>query len=187
MPKTFKFFKWSGKKAVAFLILTIVLVAFIVGTTLAIIIDKTGSITNTFPAPNTQITINGNNISNTGDIYVYARAAVIITWVNETDGTTLSTVPVEGSDYDIAFNTEANWVKGSDGFWYHTFALAPAGSANSAAPALISNITQKSSKEGYKLYVQVLSSAIQATPAEAVTGSWTAVVGVNADGTLNIQ
>ena len=190
MPKTFKFFKWTGKKAVAFCVLSVVLAVAVVGTTLAYVIDKTQSITNVFPPPNIDIEINttGDTIVNTGDIPVYVRAAVVVTWVNTTDGTTLSTMPVEGTDYTITFNTANDWVKGSDSFRYYKSALAANGNAGDTAADLITDITVTASNapEGYRLNVQVLSSAIQATPITAVVSSWQAVTGVT-NGKLVVQ
>lgn len=181
MPKTFRFFKWSGKKAVAFLVLTIVLATAFVGATVAFIIDITNSLTNTFAPAEVKIEISGDTISNTGDADAYVRAAVVVTWVSEADDTTLSTMPKEGTDYTVAFNTAEGWVQGVDGFWYQTEVLAP----GEEAPTLINAITQTTTMTGYKLTVQVLSSAIQATPADAVTNSWTAVSGIE-NGVLQI-
>ena len=189
MPKTFKFFIWSGKKAVAFLVLTVVLSVAIVGSTLAYIFVKTNELNNTFTPGEVEISITGDDITNTGDTDVYVRAAVVVTWVNTTDGSTLSTTPVAGVDYDVEFNTADGWTKGSDGFWYYTGVVKAANDGDDdVAPTLITSLTQTDSqkKDGYTLTVQVLSSAIQATPAEAVVNSWTSVEKVNDDKTLTI-
>lgn len=178
MPKTFKFLKWSGNKAVALFVLTIVLAVAAVGSTVAYIVTKTGEVKNTFTPPDINIDISGDNIANKGDIPVYVRAAVVVNWVNETDGSILSATPVEGTDYTITYNTTGGWVKGSDGFWYYPQPLAPKDNPGASAPGLL-GYTVKTDKEGYKLQVQVLSSAIQATPAEAVINSWTAVKGID--------
>ena len=181
MAKAFHFFKWTGKKAVVLLVLSIVLTTALVGATVAFIIDITQSLTNTFEPANIDITISGDTIQNTGDADVYFRAAVVVTWVNKTDGTTLSTMPAD-ADYTIKFSTNG-WVKGTDGFWYQTAALAP----EAVAPDLISELTAATAPEGYELHVQVLSQAIQATPAEAVTSSWSAVRSIDANGALQIE
>lgn len=190
MPKTFKFFIWSGKKAVAFLVLTVVLSVAIVGSTLAYIFVKTNELNNTFTPGEVDISISGSTITNVEDTDVYVRAAVVVTWVNTTDGSTLSTMPVADTDYTVAFNTADGWTKGSDGFWYYTKVLKAANDSNNddVAPTLITSLTQTDSqkKDGYTLTVQVLSSAIQATPAEAVVNSWTSVASVNNDKTLTI-
>ena len=187
MSKTFQFFIWSGKKAVAFLVLTVALSVAIVGTTLAYIITQTDILQNIFEPAEVNIEIDGDDITNTGDTDVYVRAAVVINWVDG-DGAILSTMPVAGVDYDIVFNEDtaltSGWVQGSDTFWYYVDTPLEAGKT---ANALINSITQKTTKDGYTLRVQVLSSAIQAEPAEAVFGAWTSVTGVDASGKLTIE
>jgi len=190
MPKTFKFFIWSGKKAVAFLVLTVVLSVAIVGSTLAYIFVKTNELNNTFTPGEVDISISGSTITNVEDTDVYVRAAVVVTWVNDngtpddkTDDVILSTMPVEGTDkdYTITYNTDANWVQGSDTFWYYKEPIS-----KDESKTLINSVTANTTKDGYTLTVQVLSSAIQATPAEAVVNSWTSVEKVNDDKTLEI-
>ncbi len=191
MSKTFKFFIWSGKKAVAFLVLTVALSLAIVGTTIAYIIDYTESLKNTFTPGEVEITMTGSTIKNVQDTDVYVRAAVVVTWVNDngtpddkTDDVILSTMPVEGTDkdYTITYNTDANWVQGSDTFWYYKEPIS-----KDESVTLIDGVTANTTMEGYTLRVQVLSSAIQAEPAEAVTGAWTSVTGVDASGKLTID
>ncbi len=193
MPKTFKFFIWSGKKAVAFLVLTVVLSVAIVGSTLAYIFVKTNELNNTFTPGEVDISISGSTITNVEDTDVYVRAAVVVTWVNDngtpddkTDDVFLSTMPVEGTDedYTITYNTDANWAKGSDGFWYYKEPISKGESVTLISEE--NGVTANTTMDGYTLTVQVLSSAIQATPTEAVTGAWTSVESVNDDKTLTI-
>lgn len=190
MSKTFQFFIWSGKKAVAFLVLTVALSVAIVGTTLAYIIVKTNELNNTFTPGEVDISINGSTITNIEDTDVYVRAAVVATWVNDngtpgdkTDDVILSTMPVEGTDkdYTITYNTDANWVQGSDTFWYYKKPIS-----KDESVTLIDGVTANTTMDGYTLRVQVISSAIQAEPADAVFGAWTSVESVNDDKTLNI-
>ena len=179
MQKTFRFLKWSGKRAVAFLILTVVLCIAVIGSTLAYIMQRTEPIVNEFVPPVLDISIsgNGNTMTNTGDIPVYVRAAIVVTWVSESDpNTVLALEPVEGDDYTIEL--EDSWFVGSDGFYYYESSLG-----NSASAVLIDRVLQHKEKVGYKLSVQVVSSAIQAMPADAVNESWTAVK-VSGDGKL---
>lgn len=174
MQKTFHFLKWSGKKAILLSVLTIILAVAAIGATLAFIIVQTNPIENTFPPPNLSINIiEGNNIKNDGDVPVYVRAAVVVNWVDG-EGAILSEQPTAG-DYTL---TIANgWVKGADGFYYHTAPLA-----SQAQETLITTATQNTTKAGYTLRVQVLASGIQTTPTEAVQNSW----GVTVDGNGNL-
>ena len=173
MAKTFKFLVWSGKKAVVFLALTVALSLAVVGTTIAYIIDYTESLKNTFTPPVVDIsTVNGNVITNNSDVDVYIRAAIVVNWVSS-EGT-LSEPPVEGTDYTLSVNT--GWVKGTDGFYYYTSKVDP----STASVTLLSEVNADTITNGdYTLTVQVISSAIQATPAEAVIGAWTSVSGVD--------
>lgn len=184
MSKTFQFFIWSGKKAVAFLVLTVALSLAIVGTTIAYIIDYTESLKNTFTPPVVDIesdAVAGNIISNGSDVDVYLRAAVVVNWVNNSDHSILSTKPVENTDYTLDLGT--NWVKGSDGFYYYTLKVAPGG----ADILVLDAVTCPTVTNGnYTLTVQVISSAIQAAPTDAVVGAWESVSGVNGDGSLII-
>ena len=171
MQKTFRFLKWSGKKAVVLAVLTVCLAAIVLGTTLAFIIVRTNSIKNQFDPPNLIINIEGNNIQNTGDVPVYVRAVVVANWVNTQDGSILSVEPKSGDDYTIDIDTE-NWFMGSDGFYYYKAPLE----AGTTAPQLASYATPKTQKDGYELRVQLVASGIQTTPATAVETAWPAVV-----------
>lgn len=163
MQKTFHFLKWSGKKAILLSVLTIILAVAAIGATLAFIIVQTNPIENTFPPPNLSIIIEGNNIKNDGDVPVYVRAAVVVNWVDG-EGAILSEQPTAG---DYTLTIADGWVQGADGFYYHTAPLA-----SQAQETLITKATQNTTKTGYTLRVQVLASAIQTTPTNAVVESW---------------
>ena len=190
MSKTFQFFIWSGKKAVAFLVLTVALSVAIVGTTLAYIITQTDILQNIFEPAKVDIEINGNDIENKSDVDVYIRAAVVVNWVDDngtpedkSDDVILSTSPVAGTDYTLS--TATGWTQGSDGFYYYLSKVPPTSEPTSIK--LLESIIQNKTKDGYTLRVQVLSSAIQAEPAEAVKLSWTCVTGVDANGNLIVS
>lgn len=180
MPNKFQFFKWSNKKAVAFFVLIIAVTILVIGSTIAYVIAKTNSLENRFTPPNLDIEIGqSNTIVNSGDIPVYVRVALVSNWVNTTDGSTLSTAP----NVVYVFADPDQWVQGSDGFYYYKKPLAATASIRTLESATITNDT--TIPDGCKLQVQVLSSAIQSTPAEAVAEAWG--VTVNADGTLTVN
>lgn len=172
MPKSFQFLKWSGKKAVILLILTVALALGAVGGTLAFIVTYTHSLTNVFTPAKVDITVTGNQVSNSGDVPVYVRAAVVVNWVDE-KGAIVANAPKVGENYDytIDFNTAGGWFQASDGFWYYKNPL-PAGDP---APKLINGVTQKNTTSSYTLSVEILSAGIQAAPTEAVEKAWLAV------------
>ena len=174
MSKTFQFFIWSGKKAVAFLVLTVALSLAIVGTTLAYIITQTDILQNIFEPAKVDIEINGTDIENKSDVDVYIRAAVVVNWVDE-DGVILSTMPVACEGKDYVLEVANGWTQGSDGFYYYLSKVPP----TTKSVTLLNGVTQNKTKDGYTLRVQVLSSAIQAEPADAVKLSWTCVTGVD--------
>ena len=180
--KQLKFLKWHGKKAVALLVLTIVLALCIVGTTMALIIIKTDPITNTFqPASISSATVQ-SIVGNTGDAPSFARIAVVVNWV-AADGAIYAVSPVAGTDYSITYDT-ANWRQGSDRFWYYTKALQnlPADVDTSAegfdyspymTTSLITACTQLvAAPEGYNLKVEIIASSIQAEPEAVVEIQW---------------
>lgn len=182
MSAGFKFFKWYGKKALAFLVLTAILALTIVGATLAFIITYTDSLTNVFTPATVEVSIENGTIKNTGDAEAYVRAAVVVTWESTSSTNTINaTAPKEGADYDytVTYDT-ADWNVGSDGFYYYLAPLA-AGTSVKSMPAVTDTAT---TLEGYKLSVEILADVIQSTPAEAVTSSWNAVSAVDADGKL---
>ena len=182
MSKTFQFFIWSGKKAVAFLVLTVALSVAIVGTTLAYIITQTDILQNIFEPAEVKIEIAGDDITNTGDTDVYVRAAVVVNWVDE-DGVILSTSPVAGEGKDYVLEVATGWEQGSDGFYYYLSKVPP----TTESITLLNGVTQNKTKDGYTLRVQVISSAIQAEPVDAVKLSWTCVTGIKANGDLIVS
>ena len=117
-------------------------------------------------------------IRNTGDIAAYIRAAVVVTWADD-DGNVWAQAPVEGTDYDVAWGS-GDWAIGSDGFWYHRRAVA----AGDTTADLIRTVSAVSAPKGYHLQVQVLATAIQASPDEAVEEAWNVTV---SDGNVTPQ
>ena len=178
MPTKYNKTKETGKKVSALLAIVIVVAILSVGTTLAYVVIKTTGLINIFLPPEVTVSISGNEAKNTGDIDVYARAAVVATWVSETDGKTLADTP------DVNVTAGAGWKQGSDGFYYRQSKLAPGSS--SAPIANVALADGESAPEGYKLQVMVLVTVIQATPADAVEEAWP-VVTVNDDGTLAVD
>lgn len=116
-------------------------------------------------------------VKNTGDVPAYLRTALVIYWKDK-DGNILSDTPAEGvtGDYTIAMG--AGWTQGKDGFWYCKQSVA----AGEFSPALIKNCTANNSTAGKYLCVDILTQAVQASPADAVQELWRASVAE--DGTL---
>ena len=118
-------------------------------------------------------------ITNTGTAPSYIRAAVVVTWVTS-DGSTLAETPVEGEDYDITYAENTGWLKGDDGYWYYTTPVNP----NESTGILIDECTQLAEKADCQLAVEILASAIQSDPSDAVTEAWGVTV---LDGVISNQ
>ena len=181
------------KKRIA-IILTAVLLVAAVGTTAAFLVDRTPSITNTFQPVavtckvlesfDTEANIKSNvAVQNTGDISAYVRAVVVATWVSKSNGSTYGAAPVAGEDFTM-ITGENGWLKGSDGFYYCTSAIAAGGKT----PTLLTSVAPVEGKapDGYSLSVQIIASAIQAEPTEAVKSAWSGII-VYDDGTIAPQ
>lgn len=148
-----------------------------VGMTLAYLFDKTESITNTFTPTEVSQTIVEDfdkdvkkdvKVTNTGDIDAYIRVLVVITWQDD-GGNVYPTAPVEGTDYTVTWTMDG-WAKHTDGFYYYKSKVAPKASTG----ILLTDCEPVEGKapEGYHLSVEILSSAIQAQPADAVHDAW---------------
>lgn len=159
-----------------------------VGMTLAYLFDKTESITNTFTPTKVSQTIVEKfdekvkkevQVTNNGDIDAYIRVLVVITWQDD-EGNVYPTAPVEGTDYTVTW-TKSGWVE-KDGMYYYTSPVNP----GETTGTLLDECKPVAGKapDGYHLSVEILSSAIQAQPADAVKEAWK--VTVNDDGTLNV-
>ncbi len=182
--------KRLDKKRLVLLITSLsILFVLAVGTTLAYLFDQTEPIVNTFTPSTVGIDIEEKfdenvkenvKITNKGDIDVYVRAIVVVSWKDDS-GNVYATAPVEGTDYTVTW-TMAGWVE-KDGVYYYTSPVKPRESTD----ILLTDckpVEGKEAPEGYKLSVEILSSAIQAEPTNAVYDAWG--VTVKEDGTLSI-
>lgn len=181
--------RYRSKKPSALLIALVAILGALVGTTIAYLFTNTGSITNTFTPGNvtTKITEEFNEdvknnvqVKNTGNVEAYIRATVVITWQDD-EGNVYPTAPVEGTDYTVSWTNTDVWVK-HGGYYYYTVPVA----ANDLTKVLFTSCSPVEGKapEGYHLVVEILASAIQSKPADAVQAAWS--VTVNTDGTLNV-
>ena len=160
-------------------LLTLVLVALLgVGTTLAFLSTGTEKVQNIFTPGKVACEVTevfDNNVKtdaavkNTGNTEAYIRAAVVVTWVRE-DGSVCAQRPVEATDYTINFNT-AEWAQGDDGYWYFKSPVAPQGSTK-ALIAECKPTEAPNAPTGCHLSVEIVASAIQASPASVVEGNW---------------
>lgn len=181
--------RYHRRKPSLLLIALVAVLGAVVGSTIAYLFTHTDAITNTFTAASVTTKIeedlndgvkNNVTVRNTGDIEAYIRAAVVVTWQDD-DGYIHPTTPVKDTDYTVTYPTDTGWKKYGD-YYYYTSPVAPGGFTG----ILLTECTPSEGKTpvGYHLVVEVLASAIQSQPKDAVEGAWN--VTVNGDRTLNV-
>lgn len=151
-----------------------------VATTVAYIITKTGSKENIMTpskvACEVAETFDGDiktnvKVKNTGDTSAYIRAAVVVTWTSDDENNKVSAItPVEGVDYVIVFAENGKWTLGSDGYWYYADAV----NEGVFTQTLIENCLPVDGRtpDGFVLSVEIVASAVQSSPAQAVKDAW---------------
>lgn len=123
-------------------------------------------------------------IKNTGTVPAYIRVALIPAWVDDEGNIAAKPASLElKDDCNIAWGKdgngyEADWFKGSDGFYYCKTVINPGDST----PILIKSCTVKDGEHEYDFELQVIASAVQSLPTSTVETVWPVVVGM--DGTL---
>lgn len=166
-----------AKKPLAALVALVLIIGAVVGGTLAYLAARTDAIVNTFNPAKVDIRIDENfdgttkenvKITNTGDTDVYIRATYVVTW-KDAGGNVYPEQPQQGVDYTISLNLEQGWFY-YNGYYYYTAPVAP----HASTGVLIDLCTPVAGRapEGYTLSVNVLASAIQSVPAEAVGQAW---------------
>lgn len=170
------------------LIAIILLISTAVGSTVAFLATKTEPVENSFEYANVSCEVmqdrdtEGSSIvkvKNTGDISAYIRAAVVANWMDK-DENIAASVP-EGYSYELTCSS-GSWAQGTDGFFYYLLPVAP--SASTEGNLLTCTVTCPENPE-YTLSVEVLTEAIQSTPASAVNEAWN--VAVDGDGKLSVN
>ncbi len=179
--------KRKSKKKLAIVLVSLLAACTVATTgTIAYLTTATAPVVNTFSPTNTVIEIpegfdgetkSNVTVKNKGDIPVYIRAAVVITWENNT---TREMIPAKAEDYTITwFDSNSGWVKGNDGFYYYTKAVSPPDNDATTTDDNITAVLIKECKpvaekapENCFLSVEIIANAIQATPAEAVENAW---------------
>lgn len=172
-------------KAMTLLICCLLLASAAVGTTLAMLVDKSDGIENSFepgevssfvdePGWSDGSLVKSNvSIINTGNTDAYIRAAIVVTW-QDSEGKVYPGSPVRGTDYTLSIGSD--WgTKNGDGFYYYNGEVSPQGRTG----VLIVSCGPVAGRtpQGYTLHVEVLASAVQSQPAQAVTDAWGVTMG----------
>lgn len=173
--KMIPFFKTITKKIIIVIAIAGVVGAATVCGIWAYLASRPDPITNEFVPANVSCEIDETfengvksdvSIRNTGNVPAYIRAIVVVNFQNS-NGEVLATAPEEGKDYTVIW-AKSGWIKGSDGFWYYSSAVAPGKNTTD----LIESAGVITAPESFALNIRVIASAIQAEPAEAVNQAW---------------
>ena len=176
-----------NKLAILF-IAVVMLIGAVVGSTVAFLVTETAPVENkfTYASISTGIveTFDGTTKSdvqviNNGDINAYVRATYVVNWLHK-DGTVAASVP-EGYSYSLTENPDNTWTKGKDGYFYYLSPVAPGKST--AGSLLTCTVTYPENPE-YTLSVEILATAVQSTPANAVADAWGDGFGIDTNGNL---
>lgn len=180
-----KVIRWNRSFVV--LAALLVLVLGIVGTTLAWLTDTTEDQTNTFEYAkvscqvledvNSNETLKKNvRIQNTGNTEAYIRATYVVTYRDDTESILYEPLDRNWNvDLSNKINTES-WVQGKDGYWYCKTPVAP---GEETPPLFIAPIygngtflNDGRSNEQAITYVEILATAIQSQPVNAMGEAW---------------
>lgn len=164
-----------NRTAVLFMAI-IMLIGAVVGSTVAYLITNTGPVENqfTYAGVSCEVTEEFKNnkkehvqVKNTGSTNAYIRATYVVNWVDSATGNIVTSVPEEYR-YDLKENPGGEWTKMGD----YYYCLSPVAPGKSTPGSLLTcKVTYPENPE-YTLSVEILATAIQSTPAKAVTEAW---------------
>lgn len=167
----------KARKTATLLVAIVLLLGVAVGTTVAYLIDRTTPIENKFEYAKTNVTVEEKfdgttksnvQVKNESNIPVYIRATYVANWVDK-DGNIVTSVP-DGYVYQLIENPNETWEKGKGGYFYYKEAV-PAGE-KTAGSLLTCEVTKQPANPEYTLNVEILATAIQSEPKEAITNAW---------------
>ena len=164
-----------GRQALLLAALALIVMG-VVGGTVAYLVTKTDSVTNTFEPGKVSCDIEETfdspytekkevKVKNTGNTDAYIRAAIIVTW-KDADGNIAATVPQKNVDYTMS--AVNGWYLGNDGYYYYQGIVPPQGET----AVLFNSIEAKNNHGEYTLSVEILAEAIQASPQDVVYKAW---------------
>lgn len=173
------------KKSTLLILSTLTLCAFGIVGSMSWMVTHTLPVQNNFTAasvkPEISEEFNGEvkknvYIQNQGSVNVYVRAAIELTWIDEDNN--IYSVPPQPEHYEMdlnlksAENTESNWIKAADGYYYYLVDVEPGGVTQNLINEcqLVDDVV---GPVGYNFCVDVIAQTIQADPDIAVEESWT--------------
>lgn len=151
----------NNKKGFLLLLSILLLLAVTVGGTVAFVMLRTEPVENQFAATyvTSRVNVSGDriNVTNTGNVSAYIRAAIVVNWV-DSNGDIRGVAPT-AADYTLGIN-DSQWQLDSDTDFYYCKTSVSAGGTTAD---LVTSITLNTpAPEGYSLSVEVVADAIQA-------------------------
>ncbi len=110
-------------------------------------------------------------IKNNGNIDAFIRVVLTAVWLDEEGDISPEPVP------ELVFTSHSNWFE-QNGFYYHKERVAPGATTTNLIDSFELPV-----KEGLRFELQVIASAIQADPDDAVEHAWPVTV----DGSGRLQ
>lgn len=185
-----KVIRWNRSFVV--LAALLVLVLGIVGTTLAWLTDKTDALTNnfTYAKVSCQVleTVNEDQtqksdvkIQNTGNTDAYIRATYVVTIRDDNGNILYDAYETEEfqrymDNLEHWINNDGFWQKGTDDYWYYRLPVAPNEKTEKLFRTQISSMYIRINGTLRKTHIEILASAVQAMPTNAVEDAWGATV-----------
>ena len=176
--------KKMNKKTLVLLIAIAALMTASIGGTVAWLATSSGPITNTFTPAHVSVSvtdeIDGNTkenvqITNTSDIPVYMRVAVVANWYEGEDANKKIVAP--WNDYrGFAAKVSGNWEQDGNYFYYKGTVAAKTPVElfkNGEGYSAVNNTDYPNAH----LEMDIIAQVIQATPTDAVTAAWGFVPG----------
>ena len=167
----------KARKTATLLVAIVLLLGVAVGTTVAYLIDRTEKIENKFEYAKTDVTVTEEltgttksnvQVKNNSNIPVYIRATYVANWVDAA-GNIVTSVPT-GYSITKTENPGGMWVKGTDGYFYYPTPVQP--NDSTAGSLLTCGVTYPAENPEYTLSVEILATAIQSEPKDAVEAVW---------------
>jgi hypothetical protein len=173
--------KSLSTKAIIILVSIITVLVTGISSTLAVIVQRTESITNTFTPGKIVLSQTETAVTNTAesDVAVYVRLAIVVNYQDDS-GNVYHEGAVETQDYNVL--TTSDWLKGSDGFYYYTKPIAPGYSSTAFPTVAAITLDASNPKLNYNLVTTYVTAGVQASPTEVVNLAW----GVTLDANGNI-
>lgn len=169
-------------KSAALIIAIALILAAVVGGTVAYIVAHTGPVINTFTPSSADITVEENvdgnqktsiTVKNTGvGVPVYIRVALVANKI-DADGN------ITGAAAVPEFTLGSDWVKHTDGYYYYTKPVSPGGKTGDLLGEKKITLTEN-------MQVIILADAIQSVPVAAVQEAWGSGFSIDTDGTLKV-